>query len=921
MSDFPSTGRRFPRQRLFLALAALATAAAVAFVTAPAASAAPVGEHAATGGGAPVNLALTGTASASSVELDRADFAASMAIDGDASTRFSSGYDDDAWFQVKLAAPSPVDHIVINWPNACAKSFIVQTSTDGSTWTDRKTFTDESTCPRVDTIQLGITDPVSYVRMQGQKRWSTYGYSISEFEVYAAPTPKQLALVPEPVSVERGDGDFSITSTTQVEASGDALQPATQLATQLRTATGYDIPVVAKANAADPIRFVIADGEAPAGHADEGYTLKVASDSVRIGADTAHGALDAVQTLRQLAPEWIDSDHAVDVPWTIPVVSISDYPRFAYRGLMIDTARSFYTVDEVEKLISEAARYKIDAVHLHLTDDQGWRIAMDTPKDDPSGIDYSLLTSVSGSTAMTKNDQGQQMGTELGHTGFYTKSDYKEIVDFAAENGVTIVPEIDMPAHTNAALHAIPQLNGGGSAPAPTSGEPTVPANGSPDVGYSGLGADNPVTYEFVEQVLSQLAAMTPGPYVHVGGDEAAVISSSDYTKMVNAATADVTADGKTVIGWNEYAGTDLPDGAVVQYWNGSSAAIASAVQNHDAKVILSPASKAYYPQKQDNAQPQGGTWACGGACTLENAYAWDPATTISGVDESHVLGVEGAVWGEFIRGVSQAEYYAFPRLLATAEVGWSAQSDRNTSQFLDRVAQLGGSMQLQGVNFFPTATVDWAVQVAGAVDGSSGATATVRTAADVTAVTDDTTSTSVDWTVTAPGGSTDDLTAMISWDGQDATPVSLAGTSVADIAAMTLNSPFTATTTADLAPGDHTAVLAVTPENGAAVTATVSLTVPSATDPGDGDGGGSTGGDDGGQTDTGDSGAGGAGTGSGQPGAGQSGTAGDVASTGDPASLASTGSSIDAALAGSGAVLVLGVVFTLLGTRRRRRV
>ncbi|GAB3801065.1 hypothetical protein GCM10028798_16490 [Humibacter antri] len=898
-----SAARRAARRVLLAVIVSAMTAVAPLAV----ANAAPAVAHAAASQTSPQNLALTGTASASSVELNRPDFAPSMAIDGNSSTRFSSGYQDDAWFQVKLAAPSPVDHIVINWPNACARSYIIQTSTDGSTWTDRKTLTDQSTCPRVDTIQLGITDPVSYVRMQGQKRWSTYGYSISEFEIYAAPAPKQLALVPEPVSVTEGAGSFTISSDTQLEASGSAVAPANQLAAELRRSSGYALPVVAKATTGHPIRFVIADGEAPAGHTDEGYTLNVTSDSVRIGADTAHGALDAVQTLRQLAPEWIDSDHTVNAQWTIPAVSISDYPRFAYRGLMIDTARSFYTVDEVEKLIAEAARFKIDAVHLHLTDDQGWRIAMNTPADNPSGIDYSLLTSVSGATAMTTNDQGRQLGTELGHTGFYTQADYKKIVDFAADNGVTIVPEIDSPSHSNAALHAIPQLNGGGSAPAPAAGSSTAPANGSPDVGYSSLGANNPATYEFVKQVLTQLAAMTPGPYVHIGGDEADTTSSVDYTKMVDAASQDVAATGKTVIGWNEYSGTDLPAGSVVQFWNGAAAPVATAVQNHDAKVILSPASKTYYPQKQDARQPQGGTWACGGACTLENAYAWDPATFLAGVDESHVLGVEGAFWGEFIRGVSQAEFYSFPRLLATAEVGWSQQADRNTAQFLDRVGRLGGSMQLQGVNFFPTATVGWALGAVGAVSSPSAAPA-AKTAAVTPAAS--AAGTQVAWTVTAPGAALGQLTASVSWDGQDASPVALSGTAVTDIAAMTLNSTYSAVSSATLAPGDHTATLTVTPAAGVPITATVAVTVPKATDPGDG--GTGAGGD--GTADPGVGTDGGTGTGTGvHDGAGAS----DASSHN---ALASTGSSVDGLLWAAGAIFVVGAGLLGAAALRRRR-
>lgn len=722
----------------------------------------------------PTNLALTSTATSSSVELDRADFQPSMAIDGDPNTRFSSGYQDNAWFQVHLQTASVVDHVVISWPNACARAYKLQVSTDGTTWTTAASYTAQDTCPRTDTVQLNTAGPVSYIRMQGVTRKSTYGYSISEFEVYGAPGRSALALVPQPVSVSRGSGaPFTVTASTVIVASGAGTAPATSLATVLRRSTGFALPVAATSAASSKITFAVAPGNAPSGHTTEGYTLTATSAAVTIGADTAAGALNAVQTLRQLLPPEVEATTVRSATWTVPPVTISDYPRFAYRGFEVDVARSFYTVAEVKRLIDHAAQFKMNRLHLHLSDDQGWRIALTNPASNPSGIDYTALTGVSGATAV-QFDGTAATGSNPGTPGYYTAADYQSIVAYASQNGMVVVPELDMPGHTGAALHAIPQLNGGGSMPALTGSQTVLPAN----TGNTSLGNANPATSEFIGQVLAQLAAMTPGPYLHVGGDEAPTPSAA-YVALVDTETSKAAALGKTPIVWNEASATNLPAGSVIQLWTGNGASASTAVAQRGAKVIMSPASKTYYPQKQDSRQPLGPTWACGGPCTLQNAYSWDPATYVSGIGEASVLGVEGAFWGEFIRGADQAEYYSFPRLLATAEVGWTPQAARNQADFFSRVAMIGGRMTLEGVNFFPTADVSWQTQINAHVT-------TLATGAGGSA--------SIGWSVLAPGAAAGDLTATVDWGDGTSSPVTLTAAKTSDIAAMTLNSAFSAT-------------------------------------------------------------------------------------------------------------------------------
>lgn len=772
-----------------------------------------------------VDVARDAVATASSTELDEARFRPALVNDGDPSTRWSSKYVDQSWLQLALAAPSPIHSIEIDWPNACARAYSVQTSTDGQHWTTVAERTAQDVCPRTDEIIVDVDEPVSFVRMLGSQRWSSWGYSISEMRVWNAPKPvpvPQLPLIPQPVDVQQGDGAFLLPANARIEAASDARGAADLLRDVLRPSTGYKLPIIGIDDSVESaIEIDIADGLAPDGEEAEGYQLDVDADGIRIGAETPAGALNGVQTLRQLLPVWAEGDTRADIDWPVPFVSIEDYPRFEHRGLMVDVARSFYTLDEVKRLIDSASPLKLNRLHVHLTDDQGWRLAMETPDENPSGIDYNLLTEVSGATAMTYNHQGELMGTELGHTGFYTKAEYRELVEYAADNGMTVIPEIDLPGHTNAALHAIPQLNSAGSSPKPEAGSDTAPRQGTGDVGNSTFDANNPATYEFISTVLRQLAELTPGQYLHIGGDEAHTTSHADYVKMVDYANAQVADLGKTVVGWNEYAGTALPqDDAVIQYWNGGGAPISAAVKDHGAKVIMSPASKAYFPQKQDARQPLGGGWACGGPCTLEMAYNWNPSTQISGVGEDAVLGVEGAFWGEFIRGVDQAQFYSYPRLLAIAETGWTPQSEKNTAQFLERVGESGPRLALQGVNFFPTTTVDWQTSAAPAIRVSSGLNSAPHSKAKANV--------KMQWRVAAPATDAGEVTARLVWDDGVAEDVALTASGTTDIAAMTLNPVYTAETQRKLStPGERTVELEVSVAGEVVSTTPVTFTVP----------------------------------------------------------------------------------------------
>ncbi|WP_049573403.1 beta-N-acetylhexosaminidase [Nonomuraea sp. SBT364] len=495
-----------------------------------------------------------------------------------------------------------------------------------------------------------------------------------------APPPAAVAqgrtamhdLVPAPVSVRPAPGAFALRPGTAI-ASDDA-GVAAYLAGVLRPATGYRLPI--RREGAISLRLK----GAPAHVGREGYQLDVTPRSVTIKARTAAGLFNGVQTLRQLLPASVESTTVRPGPWRVPAGRVVDHPRFAYRGAMLDVARHFHPVDTVKRYIDRIALYKINHLHLHLSDDQGWRIAIDT---------WPRLASYGGST---------QVGGGPG--GHYTKTDYREIVAHAARRHITIVPEIDVPGHTNAALASYPELNCDGVAP---------PLYTGTRVGFSSLCTSKEITYTFVRDVLAELAALTPGPYLHLGGDEADATSDADFAAFLNRAHPMAVSLGKTVVGWHQIAAPAVrhSPGRVLQYWglSGSDPQVAEAVSG-GAKVIMSPANKTYLDMKYDPTTRLGTTWAS--LIEVRTAYDWDPGAHLTGVPESAVLGVEAPLWTETIVTEDDLEYMAFPRLPAVAELGWSPRSAHDWEGFRERLAAQGPRWETLGIGFHRSPQVSW---------------------------------------------------------------------------------------------------------------------------------------------------------------------------------------------------------------------
>ena len=495
-------------------------------------------------------------------------------------------------------------------------------------------------------------------------------------------------VVPVPVSVTPAAGPaFTFKATTTiVAASGDeTVRIGEAFAAILRKSTGYRLPVSSANGAAQPDVVVLRlGGDASLGA--EGYQLDISVDSIRLIAAAPAGLFRGMQTLRQLLPAGIEAEQSalrMASTWTVPPGRITDRPRFGWRGAMLDVARHFFTVHEVKQLVDILALYKLNTLHLHLSDDQGWRIQIDS---------WPKLATIGGST---------QVGGAPG--GFYTKADYAEIVRYAGERYITVVPEIDMPGHTNAAIAAYPEL--GCSRPTPGIFGGTQPAGVYTGirVGWSALCPDSAATYRFVEDVVRELAAMTPGPYLHIGGDEVEVLSREQYARFVERVQDIVYKYGKTMVGWEEVGKARLRPTSIAQLWRSDTALLAL---RQGAKLILSPGPKTYLDMKYTPKTELGLRWA--GFIELRTAYDWDPATYAKGLTEAGVVGVEGPLWSETVKNITAAQYLMMPRLPALAEIGWSAASAKDWESFRTRIAAHAPRWRLLGVNFHPSPQVAW---------------------------------------------------------------------------------------------------------------------------------------------------------------------------------------------------------------------
>lgn len=474
-------------------------------------------------------------------------------------------------------------------------------------------------------------------------------------------------LIPKPVLIHVAEGGFQLTGTTRISIAPSQESTKTlanYLAEQLERTTNLHLSIAETDDSTGNIRLGLVEkmelGE-------EGYELTVTDNDVQVLAQQPAGLFYGIQTLLQLIPAHQSG------PFELPAVSIQDTPRYPWRGAMLDVARHFFNVEDVKRYIDLISHYKMNRLHLHLTDDQGWRIEIKS---------WPRLTTYGGRT---------QVGGNGG--GFYTQEQYKEIVKYAASRFVTVIPEVDTPGHTNAAMASYAELN--------ESEEATKLYEGT-EVGFSTLSINRAVTYQFLDDVIGELAQITPGPYIHIGGDEARSTAEEDYKKFIKRMQEIIIAHGKTAIGWAEIGEAEVLPGTIAQQWFGTGYQGAKA---QGAKIILSPANKTYLDMKYDASSPLGLDWV--GLISVKDSYDWEPGTYMHLLEEDDILGIEAPIWTETLLTIKDVEYMAFPRLPGLAELAWSPKGT-SWEEYRQRLARHGKHMEKLGINFFKSPDVDW---------------------------------------------------------------------------------------------------------------------------------------------------------------------------------------------------------------------
>jgi hexosaminidase len=505
-----------------------------------------------------------------------------------------------------------------------------------------------------------------------------------------------------PASTEQRDGSFTITQSTCVVAKGGAATEASKLVDALAPSIGYRLSLVKDSATAKNSIWLKIEPSLEGRLGEEGYQLEVTTQSIVIGASKPAGLFYGVQTLRQLLPSAIFSKQKVDgVEWTVPCVRITDYPRFKWRGLLIDPARHFIPKQDVEEFIDTMALHKFNRLQIHLTDDQGWRIEI---KKYPQLVEIGAWMDFTTIIQAGKSE-GQHPG------GFYSQEDIRHLVCYAAERHVTIVPEIEMPAHTGAAIVSYPQI---GLCPQKLN---DLPLEKRWTANEQVL-APRPQTVAFMQDVLTEVIDLFPSRYIHIGGDEANMDHWKHSEEMqtlmrelklkdefelhswfIKQMNAFLTSHGRELVGWDEILQGGLAPGAVVMSWRGETGGITAAQAGHD--VVMAPTSHTYFDYYQGSAETE--PKAIGGYIPLEKVYEYEPIPAALNSDQAkHVLGGQAQLWGEYIANRKHRQYMAYPRAAALSEVLWSRRENRNYSLFLIRLIDHLPRLKTLDVNYRP---------------------------------------------------------------------------------------------------------------------------------------------------------------------------------------------------------------------------
>jgi hexosaminidase len=520
---------------------------------------------------------------------------------------------------------------------------------------------------------------------------------------------KQLNLIPLPVELNQTSGVFRLSGSSNVSYdSPGCIKIAEMLSARLSLATGFSVKSRQGNNGT--IQLTI-NKTADNILGKEGYTLSVSPSGVLISANQPAGLFYGVQTLLQLFPKEVESNSVVKTVWTIPGVKITDYPRFGWRGLMLDVSRHFFTKEEVMKYIDQMARFKFNVLHLHLTDDNGWRVEIKSlPRLTDVGAWRVARGGHFGDREAPRPDEPATEG------GYYTGNDIKELVNYAQERYITIVPEIEMPGHSMAAVASYPELS--------CSKDPETKVNpGSAFSQWYGNGTfkmfiDNTLNpsdekvYEFLDKVFTEVAEMFPSPYIHVGGDECykgywladeGCLALMKKLKIrhaedlqgyfMNRVEQILRSKGKKILGWDEILEGGLSPDATVMSWRNVKSGVEASLLGHD--VVMSPVEFAYldYQQGEQTIEP-----VIYAGLRLKKCYSFNPVP--DGADSKFFLGGQGNLWTEQIATLRHAEYMTWPRGWALAEDFWSPDTRKNWTDFVHRVESQFERSEIAGVNY-----------------------------------------------------------------------------------------------------------------------------------------------------------------------------------------------------------------------------
>jgi len=528
------------------------------------------------------------------------------------------------------------------------------------------------------------------------------------FVLFGYSAMAQINIVPMPVALKPGNGIFKIDKSTTIVLEGSGLEKiAAFLNAYLQKNYGFDLPVTRTAVKGNSILLNYERMDYPLPGA---YSMDISGHQIYIAGDNEAGVFYAIQTLIQLLPVGNDRRNH---PLSIPQLSINDHPRFAYRGMHLDVSRHFFPVEQVKRYIDHLAAYKFNTFHWHLTDDQGWRIEIKK---------YPRLTAAGGYRNGTIIGAYPGRGNDsIPYGGFYTQQQIKDVVKYAAERYITIIPEIDIPGHSSAAIAAYPQLS---CFPAESSEVPANTAWAGSREGkqvqqswgvFEDVLCPSEYTFKFLEDVMDEVMQLFPSKYIHIGGDECPKESwkrSAFCQQLIRDKNLKdehglqsyfiqrlekyINSKGKKIIGWDEILEGGLAPNATVMSWRGETGGIAAAREDHD--VIMTPENPLYLNHAQSSQED---SVTQGGFNPLENVYSYEPVP--KALDEKqarHILGAQGNMWSEHLLNEKKLEYMLFPRIVALSEVLWSPESKRDWKDFEKRLPGIFERLDLQKINY-----------------------------------------------------------------------------------------------------------------------------------------------------------------------------------------------------------------------------